>query len=42
MAKIPFDIKYRPQIESREYKVETNDHHPVAHPMVGKVPSISM
>lgn len=29
MAKIPFDIKFRPQIESGEYKVETNDHHPV-------------
>jgi len=27
--KIPFDIKYRPQIESGEYKVETKDHHPV-------------
>ena len=25
MAKIPFDIKYRPQIESGEYKVETGD-----------------
>lgn len=25
MAKIPFDIKYRPQIESGEYKVETKD-----------------
>lgn len=25
MAKIPFDIKYRPQIESGEYKVETRD-----------------
>lgn len=23
--KIPFDIKYRPQIESGEYKVETRD-----------------
>lgn len=23
--KIPFDIKYRPQIESGEYKVETKD-----------------
>lgn len=27
--KIPFSIKYRPQIESGEYKVETKDHHPV-------------
>lgn len=27
--KIPFDIKFRPQIESGEYKVETNDHRPV-------------
>ncbi len=25
MAKIPFDIKFRPQIESGEYKVETKD-----------------
>lgn len=25
MAKIPFDIKYRPQIESGEYRVETKD-----------------
>ena len=25
MTKIPFDIKYRPQIESGEYKVETRD-----------------
>ena len=25
MAKIPFDIQYRPQIESGEYKVETRD-----------------
>lgn len=25
MAKIPFDIKYRQQIESGEYKVETRD-----------------
>lgn len=25
MTKIPFDIKYRPQIESGEYKVETGD-----------------
>ena len=25
MAKIPFDIKYRPQIESGEYKVETRN-----------------
>ena len=28
MAKIPFDIKYRPQIESGEYKVETRDGSP--------------
>lgn len=28
MAKIPFDIKYRPQIESGEYKVETRDGRP--------------
>ena len=28
MSKIPFDIKYRPQIESGEYKVETHDGHP--------------
>lgn len=28
MAKIPFDIKYRPQIESGEYKVETRDGKP--------------
>lgn len=27
--KIPFDIKFKPQIESGEYKVETNDHHSV-------------
>lgn len=27
--KIPFDIKYRPQIESGEYKVETRDGRPV-------------
>ena len=27
--KIPFDIKYRPQIESGEYKVETIDGHSV-------------
>ena len=27
--KIPFDIKYRPQIESGEYKVETRDGMPV-------------
>ena len=26
--RIPFDIKYRPQIESREYKVETRDGKP--------------
>lgn len=26
--KIPFDIKYRPQIESGEYKVETRDGRP--------------
>ena len=29
MAKIPFDIKFRPQIESGEYKVETEDGNPV-------------
>lgn len=29
MAKIPFDIKFRPQIESGEYKVETRDGRPV-------------
>ena len=29
MTKIPFDIKYRPQIESGEYKVETNFGSPV-------------
>ena len=29
MAKIPFDIKYRPQIESGEYKVESRDGRPV-------------
>ena len=29
MAKIPFDIKFRPQIESGEYKVETTDGKPV-------------
>lgn len=28
MAKIPFDIKYRPQIESGEYKVETRSGLP--------------
>lgn len=28
MAKIPFDIKYRPQIESGEYKVETRNGSP--------------
>ena len=28
MAKIPFDIKYRPQIESGEYKVETRNGLP--------------
>ena len=27
--KIPFDIKYKPQIESGEYKVETRDRRPV-------------
>lgn len=27
--KIPFDIKYKPQIESGEYKVETRDGSPV-------------
>ena len=30
MAKIPFDIKYRPQIESGEYKVELKDGTPVS------------
>lgn len=30
MAKIPFDIKFRPQIESGEYKVETECGHPVS------------
>lgn len=25
MAKIPFDVKYRPQIESGEYRIETKD-----------------
>lgn len=29
MAKIPFDIKYRTQIESGEYKVENRDGRPV-------------
>lgn len=29
MAKIPFDIKYRPQIESGEYRVETKAGCPV-------------
>lgn len=29
MKKIAFDIKYRPQIESGEYKVETKNGHPV-------------
>lgn len=29
MAKIPFDIKYKPQIESGEYKVETRDGRPI-------------
>lgn len=28
--KIPFDIKYRPQIESGEYKLETECGHPVS------------
>lgn len=28
MAKIPFDIEFRPQIESGEYKVETRDGKP--------------
>lgn len=27
--KIPFDIKYRPQIESGEFKVESEDGYPV-------------
>lgn len=30
MAKIPFDIKFRPQIESGEYKVETRDGQSVS------------
>ena len=29
MTKIPFDIKFKPQIESGEYKVETRDGRPV-------------
>lgn len=29
MRKIPFDIKYRPQIESGKYKVQTREGHPV-------------
>ena len=29
MTKIPFNIKYRPQIESGEYKVVTRDDRPV-------------
>lgn len=29
MSKIPFDIKFRPQIESGEYKVVTGDDRPV-------------
>lgn len=29
MQKIPFDIKYRPEIESGKYKVETNAGRPV-------------
>lgn len=29
MAKIPFDIKYRPQIECGEYSVVTGDDKPV-------------
>ena len=29
MAKRPFDIKFKPQIESGEYKVETKDGRPV-------------
>lgn len=29
MAKIPFDVKYKPQIESGEYKVETREGRPV-------------
>lgn len=28
MAKIPFNVKFRPQIESGEYKVETRDGNP--------------
>ena len=29
MSKIPFDIKWKPQIESGEYKVETDCKEPV-------------
>ena len=29
MAKIPFNVKFKPQIESGEYKVETRDGRPV-------------
>lgn len=29
MARIPFDIKFRPQIESGDYKVVTGDNRPV-------------
>lgn len=44
MAKIPFNVKFRPQIESGEYKVETRNGLPVriicwdrkhGHPIVG-------
>lgn len=48
--RIPFDIKYRPQIESGEYKVETRDGNPVriicwdkdgSHPIVALVTTYS-
>lgn len=29
MRKIPFDIKYRPEIESGKYRLETQDGHPI-------------
>ena len=29
MARIPFDLKWKPQIESGEYRVETRDGKPV-------------
>jgi len=51
MSKIPFDIKYRPQIESGEYRVETREGLPVriicwnrigvAYPIVALVPKNS-